>query len=129
MFSRDKLGAAAREIADHLQIVDHVKALQDGQKALADGLAKLGDRIRILEQDMAVLRAETKLEALKEAQGVVFAVQGGLSQRIEDLAVQVAVFGATGIAPAATPRVRTDPARLGLGERSQAAHGEAPQVT
>ncbi|WP_294196854.1 hypothetical protein [uncultured Sphingomonas sp.] len=96
MFSRAKIGAAAQEIANHLQLVEHVKALQDGQKAIADSIAVLNDRIRAIELEMSTLKAEVKLEALKEAQGVIFAVQGGLNQRIEDVAVQVAVLRATG---------------------------------
>ena len=34
MWSRKSLGDAAREIADHLQLIEHVKALQAGQKDL-----------------------------------------------------------------------------------------------
>ncbi|OIQ93596.1 hypothetical protein GALL_244440 [mine drainage metagenome] len=94
VFSREKIGAAAQEIANHLQLVDHVKELKDGQKSLADGIAALGGRIRELELEMSKFKAEVRLEALKEAQSVVFAVQSGLNQRIENLAVQVAVMGA-----------------------------------
>lgn len=40
---------------------------------------------------MAVLKAETKLDTIREAQAVVYAVQNGLNQRIEDIAVKLAV--------------------------------------
>lgn len=106
MFGRDKLAVAAQELANHLQLVDHVKALQEGQKALGDGIAALGDRLRALELEMSTLKAETKLDALREAQNVVFAVQSGLNQRIEDLAVQVAVFEATGLQPSFPDRTK-----------------------
>jgi cell fate (sporulation/competence/biofilm development) regulator YmcA (YheA/YmcA/DUF963 family) len=96
VFSRKKVAEAAQELADHLQLIDHVKALQTGQKEIAEAISKLGDRIRILETDMSVLKAETKLEALKEAQSVVYAVQSGLNQRIESLAVRVALAESAG---------------------------------
>ncbi len=40
---------------------------------------------------MTVLKAETKLDAIREAQSVVYAVQSGLNQRIEDIAIKLAV--------------------------------------
>ena len=99
MFKREKLGAAAQEIADHLQLIENVKTLQSEQKSLADGLAALGERIRDLELEMRGLKSETKLEALKEAQGVVFSVQGSLNQRIENLAVKIEGLRSNGTSP------------------------------
>lgn len=96
MWSRKSLGDAAREIADHLQLIEHVKALQTGQKELGAAIATLGDRLRAIETDLAVLRAEVKLDALREAQSVVYAVQGGLNQQIQDLAVRMAVHETPG---------------------------------
>jgi cell fate (sporulation/competence/biofilm development) regulator YmcA (YheA/YmcA/DUF963 family) len=90
VFSRKKVAEAAQELADHLKLIDHVKALQTGQKEIGEAIAKLGDRIRDIEREMSVLKAETRLEALKEAQSVVYAVQGNLNQRLEDLAVRIA---------------------------------------
>lgn len=37
-----------------------------------------------------MLRAEVKLDAVKEAQAVVYAVQNGLAERIQEIAVKVA---------------------------------------
>jgi hypothetical protein len=91
-FSRKKIVEAAKEIADHLQLVENVKALQDGQKALADSIKALGDRIRAIETELRALKAETVLEAVKETQGIVNAVQGGLNQRIQTIAVQMALL-------------------------------------
>ena len=110
MFNREKIGAAAQDIANHLHLVDHVKALQDQQKTLAQGLADLSEKLRDVQLEMRSLKSETKLEALKEAQGVVFAVQGGLNQRIEDLAVQVGVMRASAFpAPMAERPRRPNP--------------------
>ena len=39
---------------------------------------------------MRVLKAETKLESLKETQSLVNAVQANLNERIETLAIKVA---------------------------------------
>ena len=110
MFSRSKLGAAAKELADHLQLVEHVAALKTAQKETAEAVTALADRIRHLEADMAVLKAEVKLEALREAQSVVYAVQAGLNQQIQDLAVKVAVQGAGREPPASASTVRELPA-------------------
>ncbi len=51
----------------------------------------LDERVRDLQADIRTLKAETKLDALREAQAIVNAVQGGLNQRIEALAVKVAL--------------------------------------
>jgi cell fate (sporulation/competence/biofilm development) regulator YmcA (YheA/YmcA/DUF963 family) len=90
VFSRRRVAEAAQELADHLKLIEHVKALQTGQKEIAEAPVKLGDRLRGMEREMSVLKAETRLEALREAQSVVYAVQGNLHQRLEDLAVRIA---------------------------------------
>jgi hypothetical protein len=91
-FSRQKIAEAAKEIADHLRLVENVKELQDQQKQLADALKALGDRIRTIETELRALKAETLLEAVKQTQSIVNGVQGGLNQRIQDVAVQVAIL-------------------------------------
>ncbi len=82
MFNRAGLAKAASELADHLHVIDNIKALQTGQKELADAIPVLDERVRDLQLDMRTLKAETKLDALREAQAIVNAVQGGLNQRI-----------------------------------------------
>ncbi len=91
MFSRDRIAKAAAELADHLQIIDTVRSLQVGQKELADAIKSLGEQVRDIQTDLRALKAETRLEALRETQTIVNAVQGGLNQRIEALAVKIAV--------------------------------------
>ncbi len=91
MVSRESFAKAVQEVIDHVQLVDHVKALQQLQKETADAVAELGHRLRDLERDIMVLKSEIKLESLREAQNVVYNVQNGLNQRIETLAVKVAV--------------------------------------
>jgi hypothetical protein len=49
---RQKIAEAAKELANHLQVVEHIKALQTGQKELADSIAALGDRIRAIETEL-----------------------------------------------------------------------------
>jgi hypothetical protein len=88
-FSKQKIAEAAKELADQLQVVEHIKELRTGQKELADSIAALGDRIRAIETELRALKAETLLEAVKQTQNIVNSVQGGLNQRIQDLAVQV----------------------------------------
>jgi hypothetical protein len=41
---------------------------------------------------MRIVKSEIKLEAIKETQAIVNAVQGGLSQRIEDISIKMALF-------------------------------------
>jgi hypothetical protein len=89
LFSREGASKFAKDVADHLEVIGNVKALQQGQRELADALVKLGDRIRAVEMEMQVLKAETRLEALKESQLVINSVQGALNQRMQDLAVKV----------------------------------------
>jgi hypothetical protein len=89
MFSRKKIGEAAQEIVDHLQLVDNVAALQKGQKELADAIATLSDRMRQLEADLKVIKIETKYEAVKETQLIVNAVQGALNDKLTHVAIQV----------------------------------------
>ena len=92
MWGKKEIADAAKELADSLHVVEHVKALQIAQKELADGLRLMGERIRNLEIEMRVLKSETKLDAIKETQIIVNAVQGGLNQRIEAVAIKVALL-------------------------------------
>ncbi len=89
--SRKRMAAAAKELADHLLLIDHVKALQAGQRELADAIALLGHRLHQIEAQVQAARADTKLDAIREAQTVVNVVQDSLNQRIETLAVKIAV--------------------------------------
>jgi hypothetical protein len=83
---------SSEKLADALQVVESVKSLQTAQKEIANAVRALDDRIRAVEIEMRVIRAETTLHALKETQLIVNAVQGGLNQRIESLAVKVAII-------------------------------------
>jgi predicted nucleic acid-binding Zn-ribbon protein len=89
MFNRENIAKFADEVARHATLVENVKSLQEQQKVLADALSQLGDRIRNLEADMKVIKAEVKFEALKETQLIVNAVQGNLNERIERLTLHV----------------------------------------
>lgn len=91
-FGREKIAKAARELADHLQVIENIKTLQTVQKELADAIKNLNDRIMEVELEIRALRSETALQAVKETQMIVNAVQSGLNQRIETLAVKVALI-------------------------------------
>jgi len=92
VFGRDNLSKAAKDIVDHLQIVDNIRAIQTAQKELADAVAKLDDRLRKIEVEFRAVRAEIRGDMLRETQDIINAVQGGLNQRIQDLAVNIAVM-------------------------------------
>lgn len=92
MWGRDKIAQAAKELAEHLQVIENIKSLQEAQKKLADAIAALDQRLRNVEGELKVIRAEVRVDALRETQNIVNSVQGGLNQRIEDLAIKVAVM-------------------------------------
>jgi uncharacterized protein YeeX (DUF496 family) len=92
LFSREKLASAAKELAEHLDIIQTVRSLQDAQKKIADAIENLEDRIQKIETEMRALKAETALECIRETQSIVNGMQGNLNQRIQDLAVQVATL-------------------------------------
>jgi hypothetical protein len=88
-WSREKIGKAAPEIADHLMLVDNLKALQQAQKEMASALAVLDDRIRKIEAEIRAVKAEVKLDAIKETQQMLNAVQGAFHDKLVDLTVRV----------------------------------------
>lgn len=94
-FNKDKVVKAAQEIANHLQMTDHIKALQESQKLLAQSVADLNNRVTGLETELKAIRAETLLASIDKTQSIVNSVQGNLNQRIQDLAIKVAVMEAT----------------------------------
>jgi CII-binding regulator of phage lambda lysogenization HflD len=105
IFSRKGIAEAAKELSNHLQLVEHVKALQTGQKDLADAIASLGQRLNKLEAQVQAVRADTKLDAIREVQTIVNSVQGNLNQRIETLAIKVALQEAGKQDPTRLPSV------------------------
>jgi hypothetical protein len=92
MWGRDKIAKAATELAEHLQVIENIKSLQEGQKKLADAIKALDQRLTSMEIELKVIRADVRVDALRETQNIVNSVQGGLNQRIEDLAIKVAVM-------------------------------------
>jgi predicted nucleic acid-binding Zn-ribbon protein len=92
MWSREKIAKTAQEIADHLALVENVKALQQGQKEMANAIAALGSRIGNIEADMRAMKSEVKFEAIKETQQMLNAVQGAFHDKLTDLTVRVSHF-------------------------------------
>jgi len=95
MWSRSKAGETAKDIADHLLIPERIHELQTGQKELSDALVRLAAKVSGIEAQLIVLRAEVKLDAMRETMAMVQAVQGNLNQRIEDVTVAVALLEAS----------------------------------
>jgi predicted translin family RNA/ssDNA-binding protein len=88
--SREKIGEAAQEVADHLMLVEHVKVLQQGQKQMADAIALIDSRLRQFEADVRAAKAETKLEEVRETTHLLQSVQGAFQDRLTHLTVKVA---------------------------------------
>lgn len=71
------------------QALPNIARLEESQKALLDALDRLDQRVRALETDLQVARADIRHEALKEAGDAVQTVQGALFDRMTDLAVRI----------------------------------------
>jgi hypothetical protein len=89
MFGRKDFASAAKDFAAHFALVDDVANLQKMQKELADAIAKLHDRIKDMESDLKVLKAEVKLESLRETQQMVSAVQGAFHDKLTSITVRI----------------------------------------
>ena len=90
--SRERIEKAAQEVADQLMLVEHVKALQQGQKQMADAIALIDGRLRQIETDMRAVKAEAKLEAIKETNQMLQSVQDAFHDKLALLTAKVAQF-------------------------------------
>jgi hypothetical protein len=88
--SHENIGKAAQEVADHLTVVEHIKALQQGQKQMADAIALIDIRLRQFETDVPAAKAEAKFEATKETAHLVQSAQSVLHDRLAHVPVNVA---------------------------------------
>ncbi len=77
----------AYEIAN---LLSKVNALAEGMDKLADSVEALNERLVRLEASIDTLRAESRLDAVREAQSVVNSVQSQFHAQIVELAVKVA---------------------------------------
>jgi hypothetical protein len=91
-WGRDKIGKTVEEIADHLRLVDHVKALQEGQKELAAAIRVVNDRLTAMDAEFKILKAETQRDALREVQQAVNSVQGAFHDKLNNIATRVAII-------------------------------------
>lgn len=90
--SRERIEKAAQEVADQLMLVEHVKALQQGQKQMADAIALIDGRLRQIETEMRAVKAEAKLEAIKETNQMLQSVQDAFHDKLALLTAKVAQF-------------------------------------
>jgi len=112
MFGRDKLGKAAEEVVNHLLLVDHVKALQQGQKDLAAAIKAVNDRLTAIEADFKVMKSETQRDALREVQSAINAVQGAFHEKLGTISTKIAI-----IEHVATAQRSTNRPTLAFGEQ------------
>jgi len=92
MFSRKKIIEGGQEALDILKITDNIRSLQTSQKEMADSIAALGELIRDVRAELREVKNEAKLDAVIKAQEVVGSVQNGFNQRMEDMAVKLALL-------------------------------------
>tara|TARA_R110000782_G_scaffold19665_1_gene53544 strand:+ start:2907 stop:3287 length:381 start_codon:yes stop_codon:yes gene_type:complete len=93
---RQATAEAVQDFVDHLRLTDNVRALQELQEEIAEAVGKLSNRLQALEtafpERLATHKAETQLEAIRQAQDVVYKVQGGMNERMETLAVRMSLY-------------------------------------
>jgi wobble nucleotide-excising tRNase len=89
MFKRKDVADAAKDFAAHVSVVDDVAHLQSMQKEMSNAIAKLNDRITNIEAEIRVLKAEVKLDAVREASQMVSAVQGAFHEKLTELTVRI----------------------------------------
>lgn len=87
--SRKKIASNAQDLADHLKLVEHVRALQDGQRDIADAIARVGERLNNIDAQLLVIQANVKYDALKETQTLVNSVQGEFYKQLSEIAIRV----------------------------------------
>ncbi|WP_257165843.1 hypothetical protein [Bradyrhizobium sp. SRS-191] len=92
MWGRSNIGKTVEELTDHLRLVDHVRALQDGQKEIAEAIRAVNQRLTSIEAEFRVLKAETQRDALREVQHAVTAVQGSMHDELTRMATRLAVL-------------------------------------
>lgn len=80
---------AADLISDVRRAFSRIEALEKSQKDVADALLRLDARVRELEAGLREAKSDIKLEAVKEAQGIVNSVQSSLYSQLRDLSVEM----------------------------------------
>lgn len=92
----DAILSAADLISDIRKAFSKIDSLESSQKNLADALLRLDTRVRELEAGLREAKSEIKLEAVKEAQGIVNSVQSNLYSEIKGLSVQMSLLSNVG---------------------------------
>lgn len=88
----EKIAGLAGYIKDVTTALTRIEMLEENQKDLSDSFKDHGHRLRELEVEIKVLKAEATLEAVKEASHVVVAVQSDFNQRLQEIAVDIALL-------------------------------------
>jgi hypothetical protein len=92
MWGRSNIGKTVEELTDHLRLVDHVRALQEGQKEIAEAIRAVSQRLTSVEAEFRILKAETQRDALREVQQAVHAVQGSVHDELTRMATRLVVL-------------------------------------
>lgn len=92
MWGRSNIGKTVEELTDHLRLVDHVRALQEGQKEIAEAIRTVNQRLTSVEAEFRTLKAETQRDALREVQHAVTAVQGSVHDELTRMATRLVVL-------------------------------------
>lgn len=80
---------AADYISEVRNALAKMKTLEQGQKLIVTELSELEKRVRELEASLREAKSDIRLEAVKETQTIVNAVQGQLYGRITDVSVEI----------------------------------------
>jgi len=89
---RNSIDKTVEELTDHLRLVDHVRALQEGQKEIAEALRAVNHRLTSIEAEFRILKAETQRDTVREVQQAVHAAEVSAHDELARLSTRVIVL-------------------------------------
>ncbi len=92
MTGRSNIGKTVEELTDHLRLVDHVRALQEGQKEIAEAIRAINHRLTSIEAEFRILKAETQRDTVREVQQAVHGVEVSVHDELARLTTRLIVM-------------------------------------
>jgi chromosome segregation ATPase len=89
---RNTIDKTVEELTDHLRLVDHVRALQEGQKEIAEALRAVNHRLTSIEAEFRILKAETQRDTVREVQQAVHGGEVSVHDELARLSTRLVVL-------------------------------------
>ena len=115
---RNSIDKTVEELTDHLRLVDHVRALQEGQKEIAEALRSVNHRLTSIEAEFRILKAETQRDTVREVQQAVHSAEVSVHDELARLSTRLIVLEQALRRDAARPQASPSAPRSGLPPRS-----------